>query len=107
MFLPLTVTLVSAPGLLVFLVARSSFFTWATASIEPLNKRAPNRIRFISDVAPFSFLFPGSIQRAPRAPGSRNPGQGARENPERATTVESHPSVAKSATLGWATRPFE
>src|SRR5580658_6294887 len=48
------VTLVSAPGLLVFLVARSSFFTWATASIEPLNKRALNRIRFISDVVPFS-----------------------------------------------------
>jgi hypothetical protein len=35
-------------------VARSSFFTWATASIEPLNKRALNRIRFISDVVPFS-----------------------------------------------------
>src|SRR5579864_8279563 len=54
MFLPLTVTLVSAPGLLVFLVARSSFFTWATASIMPLNKRALNRIRFISDVVSFS-----------------------------------------------------
>src|SRR5580700_2445500 len=47
------VTLVSAPGLAVFLVARSSFFTWATASTKPLNKRAPNRIRFISDVVPF------------------------------------------------------
>src|SRR6266852_4986946 len=44
------VTLVSAPGLLVFLVARSSFLTWATASIIPLNKRALSRIRFISDV---------------------------------------------------------
>src|SRR5580704_5962353 len=54
MFLPLTVTLVSAPGLAVFLVARSSFFTWATAGIKPLNKRALNRIRFISDVVPFS-----------------------------------------------------
>src|SRR5258708_31927420 len=54
MFLPLTVTLVSAPGLLVFLVARSSFFTWATASITPLNKRALHRIRFISDAVPFS-----------------------------------------------------
>src|ERR1700730_132932 len=53
MFLPLTVTLVSAPGLAVFLVARSSFFTWATAGIKPLNKRALNRIRFISDVVPF------------------------------------------------------
>jgi hypothetical protein len=38
----------------VFLVARSSFFTWATAGIKPLNKRALNRIRFISDVVPFS-----------------------------------------------------
>src|SRR5882762_3123530 len=47
------VTLVSAPGLLVFLVARSSFFTWATASIIPLNKRTLNRIGFISDVVPF------------------------------------------------------
>src|ERR1700686_325164 len=54
MFLPLTVTLVSAPGLAVFLVARSSFFTWATADIKPLNKSALNRIRFISDVVPFS-----------------------------------------------------
>jgi hypothetical protein len=44
----LTVTLVSAPGLRVFLVASSSFFTWATASIVPLNKRALNRVRFIS-----------------------------------------------------------
>src|SRR5579872_1060574 len=44
------VTLVSAPGLLVFLVTRSSFFTWATASIRPLNKRALSRTRFISDV---------------------------------------------------------
>jgi hypothetical protein len=48
------VTLVSAPGLLVFLVARSSFFTCAMASIKPPNKRALNRIRFISDVVPFS-----------------------------------------------------
>src|SRR5712692_4634697 len=47
------VTLVSAPGLLVFLVARSSFFTWATAGIIPLNKRTLNRIGFISDVVPF------------------------------------------------------
>src|SRR5579864_7802372 len=60
MFLPLTVTLVSAPGLLVFLVARSSFFTWATAGIMPLNKRALNRIRFISDVVP----FPWSMTRS-------------------------------------------
>ena len=51
MLLPLTVTLVSAPGLAVFLVARSSFFTWATANIKPLNKRALHRIRFISDEA--------------------------------------------------------
>src|ERR1035438_4439101 len=64
MFLPLTGTLVSAPGLAVFLVASSSFFTWATASIMPLNKRALNRIRFISDVVPFL----GSIQRARRLP---------------------------------------
>src|SRR5438445_5225022 len=47
------VTLVSAPGLLVFLVARSSFFTWATARIIPLNKKTLNRIGFISDVVPF------------------------------------------------------
>jgi hypothetical protein len=46
----------------VFFVARSSFFTCATASIEPPNKRALNRIRFISDVV----LSRGSIQRAPR-----------------------------------------
>src|SRR5579864_609842 len=64
MFLPLTVTLVSAPGLRVFLVASSSFFTWATASIMPLKKRALSRIRFISDVA----LSLGSIQRAQRLP---------------------------------------
>jgi hypothetical protein len=43
-------------------VARSSFFTWATASIEPLNKRALNRISFISDVVPSL----GSVQHAPR-----------------------------------------
>src|ERR1700691_2680268 len=48
MFLPLTVTLGLAPGLFVFLVTSSAFFTWATASIVPLNKRALNRIRFIS-----------------------------------------------------------
>src|SRR5260370_20783770 len=54
MFMPLTVALVSARGLGVFLVARSSFLTWATASITPLNKRTLNRIRFISDVVPFS-----------------------------------------------------
>src|SRR5580658_5023064 len=35
------VTLVSAPGLAVFLVARSSFFTWAMASIKPHSKNAP------------------------------------------------------------------
>src|SRR6266851_2474066 len=64
MFLPLTVTLVSAPGLAVFLVARSSFFTWATASIKPLNKRAPNRIRFISDVVPFSGEYTTRAARA-------------------------------------------
>src|ERR1700676_3461318 len=71
------VTLVSAPGLAVFLVARSSFFTSfftsATAGIKPLNRRAPNRIRFISDVVPFSFLFLGSIQRAPRGPARGKP----------------------------------
>src|SRR5208282_584083 len=49
MFLPLTVTSVSAPGLAVFLVTRSSFFTWAKASIVTLKKRALNRIPFISD----------------------------------------------------------
>src|SRR5437868_3916055 len=49
------VTLLSAPGLAVFLVARSSFFTWATAGIKPLSKRALHRIRFISDVV----LSPG------------------------------------------------
>jgi hypothetical protein len=58
------VTLVSAPGLLVFLVARSSFFTWATASIKPLNKRAANRIRFISDVVPFLW----GVYNSPGAP---------------------------------------
>src|SRR5450755_2280274 len=77
MFLPLTVTLVSAPGLAVFLVARSSFFTWATASIKPLNKRAPNRIRFISDVVPFSREYTTRAAAAPAglqvetAPASR------------------------------------
>jgi hypothetical protein len=35
------------------LSTRSSFFTCAAASIKPLNKRALNRIRFISAVAPF------------------------------------------------------
>src|SRR6202521_2184503 len=65
MFLPLTVTLVSAPGLAVFLVASSSFFTWATASIKPLNKRAPNRIRFISDVVPFSREYTTRAAAAP------------------------------------------
>src|SRR5579859_3906005 len=65
MFLPLTVTLVSAPGLLVFLVARSSFFTWATASIMPLNKRALNRIRFISDVVSFSREYTTRAATAP------------------------------------------
>src|SRR6266849_8817301 len=65
MFLPLTVTLVSAPGLAVFLVARSSFFTWATAGIKPLNKRALNRIRFISDVVPFSREYTTRAATAP------------------------------------------
>src|SRR6267154_5987021 len=62
-FLPLMVTLVSAPGLLVFLVARSSFFTWATAGVKPLNKRALNRIRFISDDRSF---LKGENQHSPR-----------------------------------------
>src|ERR1700694_2961366 len=61
------VTLVSAPGLLVFLVARSSFFTWATASMKPLNKRALNRIRFISDVVPFSGAIYNALRRAASA----------------------------------------
>src|SRR5216684_2449511 len=65
MFLPLTVTLVSAPGLAVFLVARSSFFTWATAGIKPLNKRAINRIRFISDVVPFCREYTTRAATAP------------------------------------------
>src|SRR5579864_4217288 len=65
MFLPLTVTLVSAPGLLVFLVARSSFLTWATAPIMPLNKRALNRICFISDVVPFSREYTTRAATAP------------------------------------------
>lgn len=67
--------LVSAPGLLVFLVARSSFFTWATASIEPLSKRAHNRIRFISDVVPFSREC---TTRAAAAPAGFTSGNGAR-----------------------------
>src|SRR6266436_1681435 len=65
MFLPLMVTLVSAPGLAVFLVARSSFFTWATASIKPLNKRALNRIGFISDVVPFCREYTTRAATAP------------------------------------------
>jgi hypothetical protein len=36
--LPLSMTLVSAPGLLVFLVTRSSFFTWAEEHINPASK---------------------------------------------------------------------
>jgi hypothetical protein len=68
MFSPLMVTVASAPGLAVFLVARSSFFTWATASMVPLNKRALNRIRFISDVVPFSReCATDEIGRTPRA----------------------------------------
>src|SRR4029077_6265623 len=73
MFLPLTVTLVSAPGLAVFLVARSSFFTWATASIKPLNKRALNRVRFISDVVPSREY----TTRAAAAPAGFTSGSGA------------------------------
>ena len=53
------------PGLAVFLVARSSFFTWATASIKPLNKRALTRIRFISDVVPFSREYATCAEVAP------------------------------------------
>src|SRR6267154_207042 len=64
-FLPLMVTLVWAPGLLVFLVARSSFFTWATASIVPLNKRTLNRIGFISDVVPFCREYTTRAATAP------------------------------------------
>src|SRR5258708_39593326 len=59
------VTVVSAPGLLVFLVARSSFFTWATAGIIPLNKRTLNRIGFISDVVPFCREYTTRAATAP------------------------------------------
>src|SRR3989442_12611456 len=61
------VTLVSAPGLLVFLVARSSFFTWATAGIIPLNKRTLNRIGFISDVVPFCGEYTTRAATAPQS----------------------------------------
>src|SRR5882724_7488305 len=68
------VTLVSAPGLLVFLVARSSFFTWATANIEPLNKRALNRIRFISDVVPFCREYTRKMEAGDSVPSIRRQG---------------------------------
>jgi hypothetical protein len=53
-------------GLLVFLVTKPSFFTWATASIIPLNKRALNRIRLISDAVPFSWECTTRAATAPR-----------------------------------------
>src|ERR1700674_6135203 len=96
------VTLVSAPGLAVFLVARSSFFTWATASIKPLNKRAPNRIRFISDVVPCSGEYTTRAARGGFAKSRENVGTG-----ETFPDLLSCGSRKSRERDDWGTQPFE
>src|SRR5579864_7002124 len=83
MFLPLMVALVSAPGLRVFLVASSSFFTWAPASTMPLNKRALNKIRFILDGVPVLGEYTTARGAAPAGFLSETSSSALARNPER------------------------